>query len=161
MSLPPEELGSFPMRGPVTYLHLSPEEVDDAFRGPRPPIRRWFHATRAEFIGSICVQGILPSCWSGGDTCGVCGYDKLTQLPAELGQWALEVESPALPGDLKAWWVPSTAIRGAWCDGLFYPADALRIDARPLLTPTGCPCEMSAMTDDQIAIWRTTWSSAP
>lgn len=159
MSSPPEHHGSFPALGPITYLHLMPTEVDEALRSARPPVSRWFHATRAEFVGSICLQGVLPSCWSGGDTCGVCGYDTLAQVPAELGQWAIEVESAALPGELKAWWVPPTAVRGAWVDGLFYPAEELRVDAKPLLQPVACSCELASHTQAQISLWRSLYGS--
>lgn len=156
MSVPLENSGAFPLEGPLTYMFLSPSEVAEHLAGGAfSPRRVWLHATSVEAARAIARQGIVPSCWVGGDSCGVFGYDSAEEIPMYRRQaWLVEVESAALAGQIKAWWVPPSAIRGAWHDGAFVTAAELRAEDAPLLEPVGCACELSAITSEQIACWR-------
>jgi hypothetical protein len=67
----------------------------------------------------------------------------------------VEVESCGLPGQLKAWWVPPQAIRGAWHDGRFHTRAELA--THPLVCAVvveTCSCELEEITREQIARWR-------
>ena len=69
--------------------------------------------------------------------------------------FALEVQSPALPEQQRAWWVPPAHIVGSWHDGVFYSATELRELGPPLLRPTGtCGCDLAELVAEQIALWR-------
>ena len=150
--------GSFPAKGPVTYLPLSPEEVQASMTESAPAERTWFHATNERAARAICRQGLIPSCWTGGDSCCVFGYNEVSQIPVYRGEWVLEVRSHALESQLKAWWVPAGAIRGVWRNGKFYSAATLRATLGVLAEPPGgCACELSSITEGQIALWRGSW----
>jgi hypothetical protein len=145
--------GAFPELGPLTYLFLSAAEVRAALGGVFGREAVWFHATDEVAARSAALQGLLPSCWVGGDCCCVFGHDDRART--RRGQWLLEIHSLALPGQLKAWWVPPQAIRGAWHGGAFIPADELRRGAVALAEPDGsCDCDLAALTTEQIALWR-------
>jgi hypothetical protein len=71
----------------------------------------------------------------------------------------VEVVSPALPGQLRAWWVPWRRIRGAWLHGDFSPAEQLRAQPVTLLDDVRpCRCRLSALVAQQQELWRRTWT---
>jgi hypothetical protein len=108
-------------------------------------------------LGSIIAFGVVPSCWLDGDVCGVCGRDRLEDFRSHQGDWILEIESPALEGAIKAWWVPPEAIRGAWHDGRFHEIGELReMFDSPEAEPTcdGCACPLHPLVHEQIELWR-------
>jgi hypothetical protein len=153
----PEQLGAFPLRGPVTYLHLTVTEVREALRGPYPATTTWFHQTDEAEAASAVWQGLIPSCWVGGDGCCVFGDDRRQPASPYRGDWILEVQSPALPEQQRAWWVPPARIVGSWHDGGFYSATELRELGPPLLRPTGtCGCDLAELVGEQVALWRMT-----
>lgn len=159
MSDQPDLLGAFPLLGPVTYMLLGIEGVRAALRGPYPERRIWYHATWESTLGSILRVGIIPSCWWGGDGCCVFGYDRWEEIPEHRrNAWVLDVHSSALPGQLKAWWVPPSAIRGAWHDGTLHEPAELRSrhPATPLEATDGCSCELRWLVAEQQRFWRTT-----
>jgi hypothetical protein len=144
--------GAFPALGPLTYLPLDLAAVRAALDGDYERPRTWFHATNEAAARSAAVQGLLPSCWVGGDCC-VFGHDETER--ARRGDWLLEIRSPALPGQLKAWWVPPQAVRGAWHRGRFVGRNELRQGAVALYAVHGsCDCELAALTVEQVARWR-------
>jgi hypothetical protein len=145
--------GAFPLSGPVTYLAGSNAELEELLAANYPAPATWFHGTTREAAISACWQGLVPSCWWNGDSCCVFGVDSLGMVGPHH-DWVLEIHSPATPGQLKAWWVPPHAIRGAWHSGLFAPAAMLREMGSPLLRPTGCSCELAAKTAEEIGEWR-------
>jgi hypothetical protein len=148
-----ELAGAFPALGPLTYLHLDLAAARAALDGDYERERTWFHATNEASARSAAVQGLLPSCWVGGDCCCVFGHDEPDQ--ARRGDWLLEIRSPALPGQLKAWWVPPQAVRGAWHRGRFVDRHELCQGAVALYAPQGsCDCELAALTVEQVARWR-------
>jgi len=74
----------------------------------------------------------------------------------------LEVESPVVQGDAKAWWVPRRAILGAWRQGVFIETAELRRQYGPLLTgipKCRCDCDLRALVDEEYDIWRSTFRS--
>jgi hypothetical protein len=71
------------------------------------------------------------------------------------GDWVLEVHSRALPEQQKAWWVPVSAISGAWHSGVFYKAADLRERGGPMVAPAdSCTCELAELVAEQVALWR-------
>jgi hypothetical protein len=144
--------GAFSLSGPVTYLAGSCAELEELLAANYPAPTTWFHGTMREAAISACWQGLVPSCWCDGDTCCVFGVDSLDMVGPHH-DWVLEINSPAIPGQLKAWWVPPHAIRGAWHRGLFLPAAMLREMGTPLLRPAGCSCELAAKTAEEIGEW--------
>jgi hypothetical protein len=90
----------------------------------------------------------------------VLGLDSLEAfLQRRRHLWILEVESPALDGDIKAWWVPPKAIRGAWRRDRFYSRNELApitADAG-MESVAGCDCPLSPICRQQQAVWRDTW----
>jgi hypothetical protein len=155
-----EQLGAFPLRGPITYLHLTATEVREALLGLYPATTTWFHQTAAAEAASAAWQGLIPSCWVGGDGCCVFGDDRRQPASPYRGDWILEIQSPALPEQQKAWWVPAAQVVGAWHDDVFYSAAELRELGSPLLSPTGtCACDLADLVGKQVALWRTTFAS--
>ena len=149
-------LGAFPIIGPVTYLQLTPEEARLALeQGPYPEVRRWFHAT-AEEVASIALRyGLVPGCWLGGDTCAVFGRDSIHDFPTyRQNAWFLEVESEALPDQLRAFWVPHAAINHVWHHGLTVNVAASNDQPR---IRGGCSCELSNLCREEQARWRRSW----
>ena len=149
--------GAFSLEGPLTYLHMTEAEVRAALEAaPRPPVARWYHATTEQAARAAVVQGLVPSCWCEGDSCCVFGYSSLEELPPRRRRdWLIEIESRALPGQLKAWWVPPQAIRGAHHQGHFYTAGELRDRPTPLIeVAETCGCELAEINREQIARWR-------
>lgn len=155
-------LGAFPIRGPLTYLPLTEAEVRVARDGPFRPSVVWYHRTDDAQAASAAWQGLIPSCWVGGDGCCVFGVDERDGASAFRGDWILEIRSSALPAQQKAWWVPAAAIRGAWHEGVFCDAGELRERGGPLLNPANsCGCELSAVVAEEIAAWRETVLALP
>jgi hypothetical protein len=161
MSAQPEPAGAFPLLGPLPYLHLSLEAARAALgAGPYPSETTWFHVTYDPVLPMILRTGLVPACWWGGDTCAIFGIDALEKVPTwRRHDWIIEIHSPALPGQVKAWWVPSSAIRGAWRHGIFYPADALPspASARPPSLNRGCECEFASLVGEQQQRWHGSW----
>jgi hypothetical protein len=148
-------VGAFPIRGPLVYLPLTEAEVRSARSGPFRPATVWYHRTAEAQAASAAWQGLIPSCWVGGDGCCVFGVDDPDGGSGYRGDWVLEIHSSALPEEQKAWWVPPVAIRGAWHDGVFHDADDLRSRGWPLLAPSGsCACELAVVVAEEIAAWR-------
>lgn len=160
MSDQPDLTGAFPLVGPLTYMPLDMDSVRAALDGPYPESRTWYHATWEPALGAILRVGLIPSCWWGGDSCCVFGYDRPEELPeGRRSGWTLEVSSRALTGQLRAWWVPPSGVRGAWHEGLFWSRSELRAqfpDPAPV-TREGCYCELSELVSEQQRLWRSTW----
>lgn len=154
----PDSVGAFPLRGPITYLaNLTVVEAREALMGAYLPMTTWFHQTGRAEAASAAWQGLIPSCWVGGDGCCVFGDDNRDTVSPFRGDWVVEVRSRALPEQQKAWWVPSAQIIGAWSDDIFYPPDALRALGPALLNPTGtCACDLAELVAEQVALWRET-----
>jgi hypothetical protein len=149
--------GAFPALGPVTYLPMAEDEVAAALVTPAPEERTWFHATNEDAARAACRQGLIPSCWVGGDSCCVFGYERCGDIPAYRGEWVLEIRSHALSSQLKAWWVPATTIRRVWKNGEPLSPATLAALAVQLASPKGCDCELAGQTRVQIERWRRTW----
>jgi hypothetical protein len=155
--------GALPSGEPIPYL------ADDCRTARRLlkahtsalPIRIWFHATGEDRVPSIVTTGLIPSCWTNGDSCIVFGLDNLDELPTwRRYDWIIEVRSPAPPGHAKAWWVPPSAITGAWRQGTFTPRDHLprqAADTAPILAD-GCDCGLADICREQQQRWRQTLS---
>jgi hypothetical protein len=151
------EAGAFPLAGPLTYLHADLAEIREYIASDeRPPVSLWFHATSEEAARAAAVEGLIPSCWCGRDSCCVFGYSSLDDVPERRQRdWIIEVESRALPGQLKAWWVPPQAIRGAWHEGGFHTRDELATSpAQRAAVAETCSCELHELTREQIMRWR-------
>lgn len=146
--------GAFPAAGPVVYLAQDAESARAMLAGRRAGYAQWFHATCLDGAIQAAHRGLIPSCWRGGDTCAVFGVDALRDVHSHHGEWVLKIRSCALPGQLKAWWVPPERIMGAWHAGEFISSRALR--TRPPGPPpafAGCPCELAGVVAEQIACW--------
>lgn len=155
--------GAFPGTDPLTYVLQDPAEARAALSsGPYQPISTWYHATYDYAFPSIIHTGLIPSCWWDGDMCAVFGYDTRASIPMyRRSGWILELNSPALLGPVKAWWVAPTAITGAWHDGIFYPVHAMLsvVDPTPLpATRHGCSCSLAELTTEQQELWRSSWA---
>jgi hypothetical protein len=156
-------LGSFPVAGPVTYLTDDPIECQRLMKGPFPSVRAWFHGTSRRAASVACIQGLAPGCWIGaGDKCcGVLGYDSPNDFLQRRGHlWIVEIAGPALDGDLKAWWVPPSRVRGVWHLDSFSPRNEFAATSRePLTEPSqGCACPLSGICLQQQTLWRSTWA---
>ena len=157
-----DRLGAFPIRGPLVYLRLTEAEVRAARGGPFRPVVVWYHRTDEAQAASAAWQGLIPSCWVGGDGCCVFGVEDRTGGGTFRGDWVLEIRSRALPEQQKAWWVPAAAIVGAWHDDVFYDADELRRRGRPLLDAAGsCACDLASVVAEEVAAWRETVLALP
>jgi hypothetical protein len=122
----------------------------------------WYHQTSAREAASAGWQGLIPSCWVGGDGCCVFGVDSRDEVSPYRGDWLVEIHSRALPEQQKAWWVPAYAIRGAWHDGTFHGPAELRELGPPLLNPTGiCACDLGELVAEQVVLWRPTVVALP
>jgi hypothetical protein len=151
-----DRAGAFPTLGPLPYLHLTPQGVAAALEGEYPPRRRWYHGTTEDAAMSALGQGLLPGCWVGSGDCCVFGYDAREAIPPQRSACVVEIYSRALPGQLKAWWVPPQAIVGIWRDDEFVETAALRDVATPSLAPSGtCTCELADVVAEQVARWGT------
>ncbi len=151
-------LGAFPEGGPLTYLPLTASEVRSALRGDYPKPRVWYHATLQAHVPSICQFGLVPSCWYGGDSCCIFGADERWEAAARGTGWVIEIESASSVGQLKAWWVPAGALRGAWHQDHFYARRELALGAaRPPPVGDGCQCDLSALVKEEIRRWRMSW----
>lgn len=153
------DLGVLPVAGPVPYLPDDGRQRHDRFAADLPTaVRTWWHVTWEPMPAVAARQGLIPSCWSGGDCCVVFGHDEFCTPSALRGDVVIEVRSRALPGQLKALWVPWWCIVGAWRNGQFIAADHLRREAAELVDRTsGCTCALSAFMREQQTLWRATW----
>jgi hypothetical protein len=153
------ELGILPLLGPVPYLAESDREARALLAGPCPSERTlWLHATSCEVALIAAHQGLIPSCWHGGDGCVVFGCADPEDAVPPRGDALIEIESRALPGQQRAWWVPWPLIRGAWMRGKFVTVGQLR--DRPMLRGTEvcpCACPLSSLVSEQQALWRSSW----
>lgn len=151
------DAGAFPLAGPLTYLRADFAEIREHLESAEfAPVSIWFHATSEHAARAAAVEGLVPSCWCGGDSCCVFGRSSLNEVPRwRRADWVVEIESRALPGQLKAWWVPPQAIRGAWHEGQFFTREDL-VARSGLADAVGesCPCDLHELTREQIARWR-------
>jgi hypothetical protein len=158
MSTRPDHPGAFPTVGPVPYLFLSETEVRAASAsGPFPPETNWIHATYPDRLASVLREGLIPSCWWGGDSCAVFGFDRPDEVPmCRRDDWLLEVRSRALPGSVKAWWVPPTAIQRLWRGGQPVSIHEGLMQGVPAGPPIqdGCSCDLAEIVREQQAGWR-------
>jgi len=152
-SLDFDRVGAFSLSGPATVLATSEEELRALMRANFPAVSVWFHGTNRAAAASAAWQGLVPSCWCGGDNCCVFGEAHRAAV-APHHDWVIDIRSAALPGQLKAWWVPPQFIEGAWNEGHFYGPDDLRAMGGPLLRPVGCRCELAGATATQLKDWR-------
>lgn len=129
--------------------------------GPFPAESTWWHATYPDRLLAILQAGLISSCWCGGDSCAVFGFDGAEEVPgSRSGDWLVEVRSCALPGSsAKAWWVPPSAIQRLWRDGhAISVAQALQVAERGKPpTVDGCGCELTDVVREQQEAWRATW----
>jgi hypothetical protein len=148
-----------PVEGPVPYLPDDGRAARDRFAGELPAAARtWWHVTWEPMPAVAARQGLIPSCWRGGDCCVVFGHDERFEPSGLKGDVVIEVRSRALPGQLKALWVPWWCIVGAWRRGRFVSAEQLRQEEVELVDPTaGCGCGLTEMMREQQALWRSTW----
>jgi hypothetical protein len=154
-----DRLGVLPLVGPVPYLTAVEEEARRLLVAPQPATNStWWHATSVEVARIATRYGLVPSCWRGGDCCVVFGSADAEDVKPSRGEALIEVVSRAIPGQLRAWWVPHTRVRGAWIADEFVTAEQLRIppvrlvdDVRP------CQCSLSAVVAEQQQQWRRTW----
>jgi hypothetical protein len=170
MSVPPpdagfedERLGVLPCAGPVPYLTDSEEEARTLLAAAQPDEDVvWVHATSIDVARIVAHRGVVPSCWRGGDCCVVFGSADANDIKPSRGEALVEIESPAIPGQLRAWWVPHWSIRGAWIGDEFISAEQLREPPVQLIDdvrPCGCP--LSALVREQQELWRGTWQVSP
>lgn len=161
MSVPSEVAGTFPDDGPIPYLTDDPAAALDLL-GRRQLGRksgRWFHGTYDDAIGAIAVSGLIPSCWRGGDTCAVFGAARRADVAgSRQHDWVVEVRSVTLPHDLRSWWVPPQAIRGAWRGDSFVDHANLPRAALDLPAPDGCRCALTDVCRRQQQEWADTWT---
>lgn len=152
------ELGVLPVEGPVPYLPDDGRSARERFAGELPAVRTWWHITWEPMPAVAAKQGLIPSCWRGGDCCVVFGHDdRSTPSPAK-GDVVIEVRSRALAGQLKALWVPWWCVQGAWRGNRFVSARQLRTEHVELVDTTcDCNCGLSAMMREQQVLWRMTW----
>jgi len=162
-SLPSREFGSFSSVGLVVYLTDDAERARRLLAGPSARYRRWFHATTPEAAVSALQYGLVPSCWLGGDCCAVCGHDSRSDVHSHQGEAILLVEGAALPGQLKAWWVPASAIVGVFTDdGFSTRAEVLARAPAPALSKCRpCRCGLSDLCAEQISRWRALGRARP
>lgn len=159
MSAPSDEVGSvgcFPAAGPVPYLTDDPRVAAEFLQqASAEPVRTWWHITYEYLLPQVATTGLIPSCWRGGDSCVVFGIDDRTDVPSwRLGDWIVEVRSPAPVGPVKAWWVQPSAIVGGWHRGQFHRLE--RPHAVPPPNVDGCPCPLSEICRDQQRRWLAT-----
>lgn len=158
-------LGVLPLEGPLPYLHDNGENPADRLKSELPStVRTWWHFTHEPVPAIAARQGLIPSCWQGGDGCVVFGHDDFE--PGELpdGVSAIEVQSRALEGQLKALWVPWFCVVGAWRGRNFVPSSELLLEEVQLVDPVGecrcspsSSCELSSLMIEQQDLWRSTW----
>jgi len=168
MSSPPSdrspaevELGVLPLAGPVPYLTLSERRARTLLLGPRPTTAStWVHATSIDGAIAAACEGLIPSCWRGGDGCVVFGSSALEDVHPARGPALVQVRSRAIAGQLRAWWVPRAQVRGAWIDGKFVGVQALRATAhRRLADVTPCSCPLADLVREQQELWQRTLTS--
>lgn len=168
MSVPPpdgsvedDRLGVLPTAGPVPYLTDSEEEARRLLAGAQSSRDiTWLHATSVEVARIAAHRGLVPSCWRGGDCCVVFGSADADDVKPSRRDALVEVVSRAIPGQLRAWWVPRARITGAWVAGAFIPAEQLREPPVALVDGVRpCECPLSALVGEQQELWRRTWQT--
>ena len=150
------------MVGPLPYLKVSEADVRAAASaGPFPAESMWLHATYPNRLLVILHVGLIPSCWWGGDSCAVFGFNSADQVPlSRSGDWLVEIRSCALPGSsAKAWWVPPSAVQRLWHHGCAISIDRAERAAECNQPPKvdGCGCELVDTVREQQEAWRATW----
>lgn len=158
-------LGVLPLEGPVPYLHDNGRTPADRFNSELPSaVRTWWHFTYEPVPVIAARQGLIPSCWLGGDCCVVFGHDDFKPGEASGDTSVIEVRSRALEGQLKALWVPWFCVVGVWRGHDFVPSSELIAKEAPLVDPVeecGCglstSCELSSFMVEQQDLWRSTW----
>lgn len=151
-------LGVLPADEPVPYLVDDPLSARERFAAKLPEeVRTWWHVTWEPVPALAAQQGLIPSCWTGGDCCVVFGHDTYDPGEAYPDAAVLEIRSRVCDGQLKALWVPWWCIVGAWRAGKFVSADELRKEEISVISPVeGCPCSLAAVMREQQAVWRAT-----
>ncbi|MFL5901779.1 MAG: hypothetical protein ACJ75S_11360 [Solirubrobacterales bacterium] len=152
------ELGVLPSEGPLPYLFDDGRPAEERAAGPLPETATtWWHRTHEPVPTIAARQGLIPSCWRGGDACVVFGRDRRRVLRGQ-GEVVIEVCSRALPGELKALWVPWWCVIGVWREDGFTTAEELRTEPVELLDAGGgCECQLSDFMIEQQRLWRETW----
>ncbi len=150
-------LGAFPLAGPLPYLDITPEQLERLRAGPYARPRTWYHATHGGAVAAILAEGLIPSCWWGGDGCCVFGYETLDDARSRETGWVIEIRSEALECDLKAWWVPRSRIVGVWHETSFHPAEqpAHRPHRRATVRDK-CGCDLAPICEAEAQLWRET-----
>lgn len=170
MSVPPrdnrpcdDQLGRLPLTGPLPYLTEREAHARQLQAGPHPSTTvRWLHATSLAVARVAAYRGLVPSCWRGGDACVVFGEDDRRDVKDRYGDAVIEIRSRALPGQLRAWWVPPTLILGAHHGGRFLSTTELRATPIELMDDVQpCPCPLSRLVAEQQRLWRDTWIQTP
>jgi hypothetical protein len=157
-----DQLGVLPLAGPVPYLTLSKRRARTLLLGPRPTVAStWVHATSVDNALTASRHGLIPSCWRGGDACVVFGSSGPDDIHPARAPALVEVHSLAIPGQLRAWWVPRAQVVGAWIDGEFVNVQALRATGQCRLADvTPCSCPLADLVREQQELWRRTLTSA-
>lgn len=154
-----DRLGVLPTAGPVPYLTDSELEARRLLAGAQPTREVvWYHATSVDVTQIAAHLGLVPSCWHGGDCCVVFGAANAHDVKPSRGDALIEICSRAIPGQLRAWWVPRSRIRGAWIGEKFVPTARLRNPSLAFMDdirPCGCP--LSNIVAEQQQMWRRTW----
>src|SRR5439155_18114734 len=131
------------------------EQLERLRRGPYASTRAWYHATYENAVASILAEGLIPSCWWGGDTCCVFGYDTLDEARSRGTGWVIEIRSEALDGDLKAWWVPRSRIVGVWHETTFHrTGQAGLTSSQAPKVSGGCSCDLALICEAEAQLWR-------
>lgn len=148
--------GSFSERGPAPYLTDDPDECRALLEGPLRPKSTWFHGTTETVARIACSVGLVPGCWLGAGRCAVMGYSSRDEFLLRAGHlWIVEVETRALEGDVKAWWVPPEAIVGVWSHDVFFSKDELLLNPAPVPPLVdGCACGLSDVCRQEQKAWR-------
>lgn len=156
-----DEGGILPDAGPVPYLTLDEQHARRLLAGPQPTASStWVHATTTQVAVTAAHQGLVPSCWRGGDGCVVFGSSGPDDVHPCRGQALVEVHSRAIAGQLRAWWVPRVHVRGALIAGEFVTATELRgTTPGPVPDVTPCSCPLAGLVCEQQALWRRTCKS--
>jgi hypothetical protein len=160
-------LGVLPLEGPVPYLHDDGRVPANRFNSELPStVRTWWHLTHEPVPAIAARQGLIPSCWFGGDSCVVFGHDDFEPGEASEDISVIEVRSRALAGQLKALWVPWFCVVGVWRGRDFVPSRDLLAEQGQISDPVercGCGvsnfCELSSFMTEQQDLWRSTWST--
>lgn len=133
---------------PFMYVaNSSPQARGMLASGRHHSTRTWWHESTPDRIPSIVQNGLLPGCWLGSGECAVFGLDHRPEPTPHAV--VVEVQSPAPLGDVKAWWVPPSAIMGVWVNDGGFLRRAELMDQVPdeakLPRRNHCRCPLSQM----------------